>query len=278
MEISPDELHFYDQLGKGTFGSVMRAKWRGTPVAAKMITIEKDNTIVELCTELDVLSRLHHPNVVQLLGCCTQQSPFVIVMEKLESTLQLRMKELSKREKIGIAVDICRGLAYLHNRKPDCIIHRDLKPSNILLTRSNYAKLADFGISMLQREKSEMYMMTGETGSYRYMAPEVLRHESYSYQVDVWSFGMVMYHMFDCSPPYLGFQLNDMLAAIASYRVPAFQYCANVEIKKITSSCWIRPKDRPEAYDLIGRLESLLEAIEQSDGQAFTGCAKCKLL
>lgn len=199
-EIMRTELVIREPLGHGSFGQVSKGTWRGTDVALKIIN-EPDINIVEFKTEMEIMGKIHHPNILQLLGACTLDNPYMIVMEyMIKDSLESANDNMSTNQKIDVMKDVSRGLAYLHNRKPDCIIHRDLKPSNILLSASMKAKIADFGISSLKPMCSENYSMTGETGTYKYMAPEVLTHKTYCAKVDIWSFGIVVYYMFSGEP------------------------------------------------------------------------------
>ena len=219
-EVGFEELHITTMIGQGGFGCVRSAIWRGTEVALKVL---KDRTIDphEFYMEIKILTRLHHPNILQVLGCCTQRMPFAIVLEymhhgSLEQFVKRRTSKkyrLSDNQKFGIIKDIARGISYLHNRKPIGIIHRDLKPSNILLSQGFTAKIADFGISALKSTPAENYAHTGETGTYRYMAPEVLKSQYYNCKVDIWSFGMLVYAMF-VEIPFTGFGSDMMYSAI----------------------------------------------------------------
>lgn len=148
-EIPPWELFvFMDrQIGEGSFSRVYLAKWRETFVVAKVI---KDEIISEkkflILREIDIMSKLHHPNIVQFLGYT--DDPFIIVMEYIpNNNLRENYGLLSKSVKISIMKDILRGLAYIHNRRPYSLIHRDIKPTNIILTNSRVAKITDFGLS-----------------------------------------------------------------------------------------------------------------------------------
>lgn len=207
-EISLDELNLKEKIGGGAFGCVRLATWRGTEVAVKIL-YDKTIDLHEFYMEMIILTRLHHPNILQVLGCCTTQVPYALVLEHIANgSLQpyvhsrgVYYGSLKYDQKIGIIKDISRGVAYLHNRRPFAIIHRDLKPSNILLTSSFRAKIADFGISSMKPVSEEFYKMTGETGTYRYMAPEVLRSEKYNCKVDIWSIGMLVYALF-CREPF----------------------------------------------------------------------------
>ena len=147
-EIPPWELYIFENklIGEGTFSFVYLAKWRETIVVAKVfkqnIVIEKKDLILR---EIDILTKIHHPNIVQFLGYIND--PFIIVMEYIPNNNLSYKRTLKLREKINIMKDILKGLAYLHNRKPYILIHRDIKPTNIILTKSKTAKIADFGLS-----------------------------------------------------------------------------------------------------------------------------------
>lgn len=211
-EIPPwDIMILTDQiLGKGTFGTVYKAIWRGTEVCAKVsnedVTQEQKNNLIY---EFDSMTKLHHPNIVQLLGYL--QEPFTIITE-FASNLDLlnyqKDNKLSITNKIDISVDILRALAYLHNRKPQYIIHRDIKPTNVVITASGKAKLTDFGISkyakeIIQSPSIEMLNLcddvdfTQEVGTYHYMAPELKLKETYGSKIDIYSCGILLYELFE---------------------------------------------------------------------------------
>ena len=94
---------------------------------------------------------------------------------------------------------------YLHTCKPP-IVHRDLKPANLLLDHTGVLKISDFGLAKVRadpkKKKEKGRLMTGETGSYRFMAPEVSRHEDYNETVDVYSYAMIVYYLLDGNPPW----------------------------------------------------------------------------
>ena len=237
-EVSFDELHITQMIGEGSFGCVRSALWRGTEVALKVL---KDRAIDsrEFYMEIKILTRLHHPNILQVLGCCTQRKPFAIVIEYMQNgSLERFVNQKSKHrlteiQKIGVVKDVARGISYLHNRKPIGIIHRDIKPSNILLSRSFKAKIADFGISSIKSRPNEKYEHTGETGTYRYMAPEVLKSKSYSCQVDIWSFGLLVYAIF-VEKPFNGCSTNEeMFTLILNDPVSNWLYLKNIQDSNI---------------------------------------------
>ena len=254
-EIPREEFKVLDLLGAGSFGEVHRARWRGTVVALKTSNLGVKDDDGEFNTEFLSMTRLHHPNIVQLLGACTETTPYMICMEFVPFSLDKMIYRIDNIQRLSISADVARALAYLHNRKPTYIIHRDVKPQNILLTASMKAKITDFGISLFRNDDHLPYKMTGETGTYRYMAPEVLRSEEYSHKVDIWSFGMVMYHMFEGIPPYGAIQFNDMLRTIGENVIPEIH---NQVTRTLIEACLKpEPSARTEAIELVDIIESI---------------------
>ena len=222
-EIPPWDLTLKEVIGKGMFGKVHRAHWKGTPVAAKIdneLTNEDKKIIIN---ELDTLIMIHHPNIVQIFGFVEQ--PFAIVMEYLPNKDLLhyikQKRNINVSKKVKICVDVLRGLEYLHCRKPKSLIHRDIKPQNIVLTQSGCAKIADFGLSkfidnkmkknsskdsleqivsispIISDEMLDNSELTCHVGSKRYMSPEMKHNQRYNHKTDIWSAGIVFSELFE---------------------------------------------------------------------------------
>lgn len=259
-EIPPTEIFIEKKIGGGSFGTVFKGEWRGTEIAVKVVKNDADTT--EFDIEMDIISRLHHPNILQFLGACTIVQPHMIVMEYMTNdTLESANTFLTHAQRIGIVKDIARGLAYLHNRKPDCIIHRDLKPNNILLTTSFKAKIGDFGISCIRASNDEAYNMTSETGTYRYMAPEVLMHKEYGAKVDIWSFGMILLFMFS-QLPYSGLNLEQMIHSIVNYHNVFYTDGMCERIKHVFHNCALfNPSERWNALKLVQHCNTIPDFI-----------------
>ncbi|KAH9706297.1 Integrin-linked protein kinase family [Citrus sinensis] len=154
-EIDPKELDFSNsvEITKGTFRI---ASWRGTQVAVKTLGEEvftDEDKVKAFIDELALLQKIRHPNVVQFLGAVTQSTPMMIVTEYLpKGDLRAYLKQkgaLKPTLAVKFALDIARGMNYLHENRPEAIIHRDLEPSNILRDDSGHLKVADFGLSKL---------------------------------------------------------------------------------------------------------------------------------
>nr|XP_043607705.1 integrin-linked protein kinase 1-like [Erigeron canadensis] len=274
-EIEPAELDFTNShlIGKGSFGEIVRACWRGTPVAVKRIlpSLSDDKLVIQdFRHEVNLLVKLRHPNIVQFLGAVTDKKPLMLITEYLRGgDLHQCLKEkgaLSPATAVNFALDIARGMAYLHN-EPNVVIHRDLKPRNVLLVNSNadHLKVGDFGLSKLIRVQNshDIYKMTGETGSYRYMAPEVFKHRKYDKKVDVFSFSMILYEMLEGEPPLSHYEAYEAAKCVAEGHRPHFRSKGYTpELKELTESCWAADMNkRPSFLEILKKLEKIKESI-----------------
>ncbi|KAI7841021.1 hypothetical protein COHA_005249 [Chlorella ohadii] len=294
-EIDPSSLEIMEKLGEGEFGVVHRAKWYGTLVAAKILKGSNEIALGDFRGEIEILRRVHHPNAVQFLGACTKKEPYILVTELMSggslADAFRRPQVFPTRRAVEIALDAARGLAYLHHRKPNPIIHRDLKPGNLMLSGGQYqdqmqivfdtgvVKLADFGLSKtlpINKHAEYGYLdskfrLTGETGSYRYMAPEVFRHEPYNSRVDVYSFSMIVYQLFEFQPPFAGMDPVEAARQAALYeRRPEFvalmqPHPQKKELRELIARCWApNPEDRPAFVQLVKELEAILARIPRT--------------
>ncbi|GFY88477.1 VH1-interacting kinase [Actinidia rufa] len=274
-EIDPTELDFSNSntIGKGSFGEILTAFWRGTPVAVKRILPNLSDDILviqDFRHEVNLLVKLRHPNIVQFLGAVTERKPLMLITEYLRGgDLHQYLKErgaLSPSTAINFAIDIARGMAYLHN-EPNVVIHRDLKPRNILLVNSSadHLKVGDFGLSKLIRVQNshDVYKMTGETGSYRYMAPEVFKHRKYDKKVDVFSFAMILYEMLEGNPPMSHFEPYEVAKYVVEGQRPMFRAKGYTpELRELTEQCWAADMNlRPSFLEILKKLEKIKEII-----------------
>jgi len=196
--IAPSSLTVTDTLlGRGKFGCVYLGNWLGTPVAVKHLEEDIHEDIKELVErEFSTMTRIHHPNVCQLLGFTKE--PFRIVMEYFENgNLQdyLEKRDLKPKERINIVVDILRGLTYLHSRHPEQVVHRDLKPENLLVSKSGRIKIADFGLSKILRDH-QTSIHDFKVGTEKYMSPEMKFCQPYNEKTDIWSLGIILRDLF----------------------------------------------------------------------------------
>jgi hypothetical protein len=204
--IERDNLVLTAKIARGAFGNVYKGDWLGTVCAVKQIDVWSLQDLREFESEAALLSELHHPNIVQLLGICRHQSStgcqeMLIVMDYMEKgslgdVLIDKESELSWKTRRQMALDAARGMRYLHSLTPS-VLHRDLKSPNLLVDSQNRVKIADFGLSRFRVE----YTMTF-CGSPKWTAPEVLNGETYDTAADVWSYGVVVWELLTRAVPY----------------------------------------------------------------------------
>ncbi|GER41266.1 S-receptor kinase [Striga asiatica] len=190
---------FKNQIGSGGFGTVYKGTLSdGTEVAVKKITCLGSRGNKEFLTEIAVIGKIHHINLVRLKGFCAYRGQRFLVYEfmnrgSLDRTLfggENSERFLEWRERYEIALGTARGLAYLHTGCEHKIIHCDVKPENILL-HDEAVKISDFGLSkLLSPEQSGLF--TTMRGTRGYLAPEWLTSSAISDKTDVYSYGMVL--------------------------------------------------------------------------------------
>lgn len=166
-------------LGKGGFGVVYRGDINDIPIAVKKGTSDAMGLKgkEEFYAEIEMFKKVKHRNLVALLGHCVEGNERLLAYEFMpEGTLGQHLfrqggrKGLTWKQRLVIALDVARGMEYLHSMAQGSFIHRDLKPSNILLDKDMRAKVSDFGlVKLVDTEKS---MMTRLAGTFGYLAPE----------------------------------------------------------------------------------------------------------
>ncbi|XP_047319481.1 integrin-linked protein kinase 1-like [Impatiens glandulifera] len=273
-------------IGQGSYGEVYLVKWRGTEVAAKTMrsSIASNDLVKEsFIKELALWQKLRHPNIVQFLGVLKHSDDLIFLTEYLPNgslyDILSRRGRLDSSTAVAYALDIARGMNYLHQHKPHSIIHRDLTPSNVLQDEAGRIKVTDFGLSKIVQEKDLGYKMTGGTGSYRYMAPEVYRRESYGKSVDVFSFALIVHEMFQGGPSNRGEPAEHIAdrRAFEDYRPPLSSRIYPEPIKMLLRECWDKnPCCRPTFEDIISQLEMIQQGLQLK--KVMGTCCSCIVL
>ncbi|XP_024019411.1 proline-rich receptor-like protein kinase PERK3 isoform X1 [Morus notabilis] len=190
-------------LGEGGFGRVFKGVLSdGTAVAIKRLTCGGQQGDKEFLVEVEMLSRLHHRNLVKLVGyysnrdssqnlLCYELVPNGSLESWLHGPLGVNCP-LDWDTRMKIALDAARGLAYLHEDSQPCVIHRDFKASNILLENNFHAKVADFGLAKQAPEGRTNYLSTRVMGTFGYVAPEYAMTGHLLVKSDVYSYGVVL--------------------------------------------------------------------------------------
>ncbi|CAL5010058.1 unnamed protein product [Urochloa decumbens] len=241
--IDPKLLFVGPRIGEGAHAKVYEGKYKNQNVAIKIV--HKGDSPEEMTKregrflrEVTMLSRVQHKNLVKFIGACLE--PVMVVVTELlvggslrKYLVSLRPRSLEPRVAVGFALDIARAMECLHAHG---IIHRDLKPENLLLTADQRTvKLVDLGLA---REETLTEMMTAETGTYRWMAPELystvtLRHgekKHYNHKVDVYSFAIVLWELLHNRMPFEGMS-NLQAAYAAAFKMKAL-FSAEYQTKR----------------------------------------------
>ena len=195
---------FKDKLGQGGYGSVFKGKLRsGRFVAIKLLGKPKNNG-QDFTSEVATIGRIHHVNVVRLVGYCVEGSKRALVYDFMpNSSLDkyIYSKEgsipLSCKKTYEIAFGVARGIEYLHQGCDMQILHFDIKPHNILLDENFNPKIFDFGLAKLYPVDNSIVTLTAARGTIGYIAPELFYKNigGVSYKADVYSFGMLLMEM-----------------------------------------------------------------------------------
>ncbi|KAI4328794.1 hypothetical protein L6164_021123 [Bauhinia variegata] len=198
------------KIGEGGYGSIYKGLLRHTEVAIKILHPSSLQGPLEFQQEVDVLSKLRHPNLITLIGACPES--WTLVYEYLPNgSLEDRLSckgntpPLSWQTRIRIATELCSALIFLHSSKPHSVVHGDLKPANILLDANLVSKLSDFGICRILSLESPsnnatQFWRTDPKGTFVYMDPEFLASGELTPKSDVYSFGIVLLRLLTGKP------------------------------------------------------------------------------
>jgi len=271
-EVDFSEINKLEKIGSGAYSELFKAEWRGTIVAVKLMKAQEtsEEVLRQFHDEVNTLSKLRHPNIVLFMGACGRPPNVSIITEfcfggNVYNALRKPFwKKWTHVDLVYLARDAARGILYLHSNK---IIHRDVKSQNLLLdkpieTGRPTIRVADFGLSrtLIGGSNSTTGIMTSETGTYRWMAPEVIRHENYSEKVDVYSYGITLWEFFSCEVPFSRLTPIQAAFAVADKNLrpdltisrAGKQFQIPLAWKYLIERCWdAQPSKRPSFRDII---------------------------
>ncbi|XP_031392603.1 serine/threonine-protein kinase CTR1 [Punica granatum] len=271
LEISWDELHIKERVGAGSFGTVHRAEWHGSDVAVKVLSVQDfhDDQLKEFLREVAIMKRVRHPNVVLFMGAVTRCPHLSIVTEYLPRGSLYRLihrpatgEMLDQRRRLRMALDVAKGLNYLHNLSPP-IVHWDLKSPNLLVDRNWTVKVGDFGLS---RFKANTFISSKSVaGTPEWMAPEFLRGEPSDEKSDVYSFGVILWELVTLQQPWSGLSPAQVVGAVAfQNRRLVIPQNTSPLLSSIMESCWADdPTQRPSFASIVESLKKLLKSPMQ---------------
>uniref|UniRef100_A0A4W5MLX9 Mitogen-activated protein kinase kinase kinase 7 n=1 Tax=Hucho hucho TaxID=62062 RepID=A0A4W5MLX9_9TELE len=266
-EIEYEDIEVEEVVGRGTFGVVFKAKWKGKDVAIK--TIESESERKAFVVELRQLSRVNHPNIVKLYGSC--HNPVCLVMEYAEGGSLYNvlhgaepLPQYSASHAMSWCLQCAQGVSYLHGMKPKALIHRDLKPPNLLLVQGGTVlKICDFGTACdIQTH------MTNNKGSAAWMAPEVFEGSNYSEKCDVFSWGIILWEVITRRKPFdeIGGSAFCIMWAVHRGTRPPLIKDLPEPIEGLMTHCWDKdPAQRPSMEEVRNTMASLMKYFPGSD-------------
>jgi len=229
-----------------------------------------------------ILSKLNHPNIVKLFGAGKLHGHRFLVLERLDGGTMKQMissrKGGSNKTKIRTirnkhwmedalsdAVAIARAMEYCHSGIHEhIIIHRDLKPDNIGYKSDGTLKIIDFGLATMIDRKSmcsnQVYEMSGQTGSLRYMAPEVAKNSPYNNKVDIYSFGIIICELLSCKKAFSGLNIDEYFEHVVHGGLrPLVNNKWPTELKEVMKKCWSSNINiRPSFNEIVSILDCTL--------------------
>ncbi|GJS77856.1 serine/threonine-protein kinase HT1 [Tanacetum coccineum] len=265
------QLFIGNKFASGAHSRIYRGIYKQRAVAVKMVRIpthkEETRAMLEqqFKSEVALLSRLINPNIVQFIAACKKPPVYCIITEYMsQGTLRMYLNKkepysLSTETVLRLALDISRGMEYLHSQG---VVHRDLKSNNLLLNDEMRVKVADFGTSCLETQTQES---KGNMGTYRWMAPEMVKEKPYTRKVDVYSFGIVLWELITALLPFQGMTPVQAAFAVAEKNErPPLPASCQPALAHLIKRCWAaEPSKRPDFTEIVQALEKYDECVRE---------------
>ncbi|KAF1881082.1 hypothetical protein Lal_00023115 [Lupinus albus] len=276
--LDPSSLIIGEKCSHGAHSNIYEGKYKEHHVAIKIVTIPEDEEKGSLASlletqfmkEVTFLPRLHHQNVVKFIAACKDNNNAYCVLTEYVSggsfrsyLNKLKSKPMPLKKILGFSLDIAHGMEYIHSQG---IIHRDLKPDNVLVGEDYHLKVADFGIACDASKKRDSW-----SGTYRWMAPEMIKKKPYGRKVDVYSFGLMLWEMVTGTVPYKGMTPLQVAFAVSdkNSRPEIPSNCPYV-FRDLIQKCWdMKPEKRPEFWQIVQVLEKFDQSLNAIDGRVL---------
>ncbi|GLT75297.1 hypothetical protein SLA2020_470310 [Shorea laevis] len=263
-EIDPKHLKFEKKVASGSYGDLYKGTYCSQDVAIKVLKPERVSSEMEkeFAQEVFIMRKVRHKNVVQFIGACTKPPSLCIITEymfggSVYDYLHKHRGVFKLPSLLKVAIDVSKGMNYLHQNN---IIHRDLKAANLLMDENEVVKVADFGVA---RVKAQSGVMTAETGTYRWMAPEVIEHKPYDHKADIFSFGILLWELLTGKLPYEF--LTPLQAAVGVVQKglrPTIPKNTTPKLAELLERCWRQdPTLRPDFSEIIEILQQIAKEV-----------------
>ncbi|XP_021740550.1 putative serine/threonine-protein kinase [Chenopodium quinoa] len=200
LRVATNNFNLSNKIGRGGFGTVYKGTFKsGLQVAVKALSAESKQGLREFLTEINTISNVRHPNLVELIGCCVEGANRILVYEfvvnnSLDRALIGYTSDRSKLnwdKRSAICLSTAKALAFLHEELVPHIVHRDIKASNVLLDKDFLPKIGDFGLAKLFPDDIT-HISTRIAGTTGYLAPEYAMGGHLTMKADVYSFGVLI--------------------------------------------------------------------------------------
>ncbi len=287
LDLQWRQLMNVEYLTDGGNSWIHTAVFDGKPVVVKTLRPECQDTAIainEIESEVAVHSRVNHPNICQLIGAgWTSKKVRFIVLERLDGGTLTQMlgydtrirdrrrrfwrkKQLPYLDVLRCARSLACAMHYCHSQAipGSMVMHRDLKPDNIGFSLDGQIKLIDFGLARVMEnsdsKSNDVYEMSGETGSLRYMAPEVAEGLPYNHKADVYSFGIIFWEMNAGKRPFSGLSRDTFYEQVVhGGGRPHLSKKWPSELNKLIGDCWnVDIDSRPTFEEIVDRIDDLL--------------------
>lgn len=266
-EVGPEDLKLDAIIHTSALSTVYLGRYYGQDVAVKVLRDmqrERSEKYIQFVKEVAILRKVRHRNIIALLGANLRPPQICLVFEYMAGgsvhEYILSHMPLPLSTILGIAIDVSRGMDYLHRHN---ILHRDLKSANLLMDEHGAVKLGDFGLSRLVEAPSPTNL-TPETGTYRWMAPEVIEHKPYDTKADVYSFAIVLWELLVGRLPYESMRPIEAAVAVVQQGLrPQLPPSCPSFLARIIQACWHPdPTCRPSFSQLLPQFQSALQALK----------------
>ncbi|KAH9326574.1 hypothetical protein KI387_006752, partial [Taxus chinensis] len=296
MKLSTE--NFSHNIGQGGFGLVFWGKLQDEKqIAVKVLSLFSKQGVAQFLNEIDLLSRVHHRNLVSLLGYCNESRDLMLIYEympggslnhHLYGSNPVKYPELDWKTRLKVVLDAAQGLEYLHLGCTPKIIHRDVKTANILLDKQLNGKLADFGLSRVAMDEEASDVFTAVRGTAGYLDPRYFSTHMLTEKSDVYSFGVVLLEIM-CGRRPVDFRLSEEKVDLVRWVTPyAEQFEDDVQVlevldKRLVNNCDLKsvstiaklarrciteePSCRPTVSEVVMEIK---EAIKYENGNNAT--------
>ena len=257
-EAKINDFEILKELGSGSFGNVYLVKHKKTKAEYAIKAIDKRNKTNQeekpyFRREVEVMYKIHHPNVVKLFGHFEDNNYCYFIMEYISKGNVYNLLPTDKKKRLSTKVcasiikDVISAVYFLHNMKPP-IIHRDIKPENVLLSEGLRAKLTDFGWSNYIQENEKRKTVCGTP---IYLSPEILLEKEHNEAVDIWCIGVLLFELVTADVPFQGDDIDTLKENILKLKI-AWPKDINTDAKNLIMKILkLDPKQRLSLEDML---------------------------